>query len=343
MRNALAAKCRTMKGRLLTFEQYSLLSACPELRAAVEYLKTTEGYSHLLSDVDSAQIHRARLEQLLERGVIDAYAKLYTFTTGVERDFFKLMLEEFTIEYLLDAIRATEYNTSKEFYHIPSFIREHSNIDFGRLFNAASREQILFLLKGSEYFDIIAPRIDGAFEEIEAELICAYYKKLIRSLDKLFEGEERSELLSALHTQIDLKNLSVILRMRRFASLTEQTDRVTIDLTRVLPRLIPCFGRLREADISRLCESAMTTEETIEEYSRIAHSPKDELDEKSSTGEFGSRMLCRISKKLSGRSDLAGALGYLTLLRLEADNLIYILEAIRYEMPHDRIIERIIT
>ncbi len=341
-RNALAAKCRTMKGCLLTAEQYSQLASCPELSSAVEYLKTTEGYSALLADAEPSRIHRARLEQLLERGVIDAYAKLYTFTSGVERSFFKLLIEEFTISFLLDAIRATEYDDSMEFYHVPSFIREHSDIDFKRIFLTDSREEILLALRGSEYYDILKPRINGSFEEIEAELICAYYKKLIKSLKKLFKGEEQKQLLTAIHTRIDLKNLSVILRMRRFAIITGETERVSIDLTRVLPRLIPCFGRLKESDIIRLCEGQLTVEETIAEYSALAHRPEAELDENSSTGEFGSRLIYSSSKKLASRSTLACALGYLTLLRLEADNLIYILEAIRYKMPKEQMIKRII-
>ena len=344
-RDALAAKCRSMKGRLLTKEQYFALAGQPGLPEAVEYLKSSTAYSQLLADAEPTHIHRARLEQLLEKNLLDAYAKLYTFTSGNERKFFGLLIEEFTINYLLDAIRATDYDDSMEFYHIPSFIREHSKIDFTRIFRTDSKEEILAALKPSDYYDTLAPVMNDqtSFGDIESELVRAYYKKLMKKIPGLFSGEELCDILGAVHSRIDMINIAVILRMRRFRTLRGDSDSVSLELTEVFPRLIPIFGRLRESDISELCSANLSVADTISRFCEIERRPVFELDENSSTGEYGSRLIFARSKKLAGKSSAAAALGYLTLLGTETDNLIYILEALRYGLSKDSICAKLIV
>ncbi len=342
-REALTAKCRTMKGRLLSKDQYLALAARQSLPDAVAFLASTEGYSKIFADVDPNRVHRARLEQLLERNIIDAYSKLYTFTSGSEREFFGLLIEEFTITCLLDAIRATEYDDSMDFYPVPNFIREHSAIDFSRIFRTDSRDEILAALSGTEYHETLEGMIDGSFEDIESALLRAYYKKLVKKTGKLFSGVEQKEILGAIHAKIDIINISIILRTRRFRALDEGRDNVRLEVTEVFPRLIPIFGKFRESDIKDLCTADLTVDQTMAGYlTRMRRSP-DELDEKTSTGEYGTRLIYANSKKLSRGSTLACALGFLTLLRVECDNLIYILEAIRYGIPAERIVPKIIV
>lgn len=343
--DALSAKCRSMKGRLLTKDQYIALSSRSGIPEAVEYLKTSTVYSALFADIDPLRIHRARIEQLLEKNLLAAYTKLYTFTSGSERKFFSLLIEEFTINSLLDAIRATQYDDSMDFYHIPRFIREHSNIDFPRIFKTSSKEEMLAALKNTEYYDVLKNSLNdsSSFEYIEFELIRAYYKKLIKNVNTLFIKDEQKDILDAIHMRIDISNISVILRMRRFNSLRGKSDSAPLELTDVFPKLIPIFGRLRESDISELCAENISVFETIERFSKIVRRPPDELDEKNSTGEYGSKMIYGKSKKLSSKNSIASALAYLMLLRTETDNLIYIFEALRYEIPKERIIEKLIV
>ena len=344
-RDALAAKCRSMKGRLLTREQYYALAAQPGLPEAVEYLRSTAAYSALLSDVEPTRVHRARLEQLLERELLDAFVKLYTFTSGNERKFFGLLIEEFTINCLLDAIRATEYDDSMEFYHIPKFINEHSNIDFARIFQTDSKEEILEALRGTEYYDILSPVMSSqaSFADIESELTRAYYKKVEKKLPKLFSGEELADITNSFHSRVDIINIAVILRMRRFRTLRGESDSAPLELTEVFPRLIPIFGKLRESDISALCAEDLSVADTIKRFCEIERRPVEELDEKTSTGEYGTKMTFTKSKKLASKNSTAAALGYLNLLRVETDNLIYILEALRYGLPKERITDKLIV
>ncbi len=344
-RDALAAKCRSMKGRLITKDQYFALAAKSGIPDAVEYLKSTAAYSGLLADVEPTRVHRARLEQLLERNLLDAFVKLYTFTSGNERKFFGLLIEEFTINCLLDAIRATEYDDSMDFYHIPNFINDHSKIDFSRIFRTDSKEEILDALKGTEYYDTLAPVMNdqASFDDIESELTRAYYKKAAKRIPELFSGDELADILASFHSRVDIINIAVILRMRRFRTLRGESDSTPLELTEVFPRLIPIFGKLRESDISSLCAEDLSVAETIERFCGIEHRPVEELDEKTSTGEYGTKMTFARSKKLAGKSSAAAALGYLNLLRVETDNLIYLFEALRYGLSKERITERLIV
>ena len=346
--DAVTAKCRCLIGKLLTREQYSALASQKTLAGAVAYLKDETSYSDLLADIEPANIHRARLERLLESRLVDVYIKLYTFTSGPERLFIGHLLEELEIRYLLDAIRATEYDDSMEFYSIPAFIRSHTMIDFARIFRTDSREEILEALRGTDYYDLLSPLLStekSSFSEIEAEINRNYYKKLMTKYTEVFDKDQRTRIRAAISARIDLLNLSVILRIRRFKALQAGVDRIKLDFTGVLPLLIPQFGRLRETEIISLCSDELTLDETIDRFAKLYKKPAELFGEQNATGNYGSAFLYRLSRGMATRSKPSFDIvfGYLSLIRFENDNIIYTLEALRYGVPEEKIEASIIA
>lgn len=344
---AVRAKCRCLIGRLLTREQYVTLANKSSLADAVIYLKEETAYSDVLENVEAAHIHRTRLEQLLENHLLNAYIKLYTFTSGAERKFIGSLLEEYELRYLLHAIRASKYDDSMESYIIPQFIRERSNVDFLNTYKACSGAELLDALSGTEYYELLYPLLTAEklnFAAIEAELLRNYYKKLLESAAATFSGDERKRISDAIKTKIDLANLSVILRLRRFGALREGKERVKLDITAVLNLLIPFFGRLSEADIISLCQEELSIEETIDRVAALFKKPGTLFGEQTSTGVYGSAFLFGQAKKLASarKPSFDIVLGYLLLLRFETDNIIYILEALRYGVAAQNIEDRII-
>ncbi len=340
--DAVSAKCRCLIGKLLTREEYSALASQKTLAGAVAYLKEETSYSDLLSDIEPANIHRARLEQLLEGRLVDVYIKLYTFTSGPERRFIGHLLEELEIRYLLDAIRATEYDDSMEFYSIPPFIRSHTTIDFARIFRTDSKAEILEALRGTEYYELLYPLLSdnkSRFSQIEAEINQSYYKKLMTSYTDHFDKDQKKRIRAAISARIDLLNLSVILRIRRFKTLNEGFDRVKLDFTAILPLLIPIFGRFGESEIVSICSDELTLDETLDRFAELYRKPVGLFYEQNATGNYGSAFLYRMSRGMatSSKPSFDIVFGYLSLIRFENDNIIYILEALRYGVPQEKI------
>ena len=346
--DAVTAKCRCLIGKLLTREQYSALASQKTLAGAVAYLKEETSYSELLSDIEPSNIHRARLEQLLESRLVDVYIKLYTFTSGSERLFIGHLLEELEIRYLLDAIRATDYDDSMEFYSIPPFIRSHTTIDFARIFRTDSKEEILDALRGTEYYELLSPLLSNSksrFSEIEAEINRNYYKKLMTKYTEVFDKEQRKRIRAAISARIDLLNLSAILRIRRFKTIQAGTERIKLDFTGILPLLIPQFGRFGEQEIISICSDELSLDETIDRFAALYKKPPELFGEQNSTGNYGSAFLYRLSKGMatSAKPSFDIVFGYLSLIRFENDNIIYTLEALRYGVPEDKIEASIIV
>ncbi len=66
--------------------------------------------------------------------------------------------------------------------------------------------------------------------------------------------------------------------------------------------------------------------------------------ERTSTGEYGSALLYGQAKKYSNSGpSFDVVLGVLSLKKFEIDNIIYILEALRYGMPEDEIKSAVIA
>ena len=141
-------------------------------------------------------------------------------------------------------------------------------------------------------------------------------------------------------TKIDLMNISCIVRLRRFAALRAGKDRVKLDFTAVLPKLIPAFGKLKEPDIAALCGDEIDIPETIGRFAGLYRKPAEMFTERTSTGEYGSALLYGQAKKYSNSGPV---LGVLSLKKFEIDNIIYILEALRYGMPEDEIKSAVIA
>lgn len=346
--DAVTAKCRCIIGQLLTKEQYMNLISSRTLADAVAYLKDETAYADLLDSVEPSRAHRAHLEQLLENNLLDAYIKLYTFTSGAERRFIGHLMEELELRYLLDAIRATEYDDSMEFYSIPQFIRDHAAIDFKRIFRTSSSAEMLEALKGSEYFDTLYPIMSGdkwSFADVEAALVHSYYKKLITKYASVFSGDQKKRVQAMISEKIDLLNISVILRMRRFNALREGSERVKLDFTTVMPKLIPISGRLREPDVIALCSEELSLDETIERFAALYKKPGKLFAEQNATGEYGSEYLFGQARRLAANPhpSFDVVLGCLSLIKFETDNLIYILEALRYGVAADKIEQSIIV
>lgn len=340
--DALTAKCRCLAGKLLTAEQYAALSEKNSFADAVAFLKEETSYSARLDQVDPSKVRRARLESLLEGDLIDAYAKLYVFASGADRHFIGDLAKEYEIRYLLDAVRATEYDDSMEFYNIPRFIREHSSVDFARIFRTDSKEEILSALSGTEYAEILKPILEtsGApFALIEAELNRSYYKKLVTKYSAVFEKAQRERIRAAISVKTDLMNISCVIRLRRFAALRAGKERVSLDIASVFPLLMPVSGRMKEPDLASLCRDELNIPETIERFASLYKISPELLYGQNPTGEYGSAMLFATAKKAASRSEPSfdAVFGYLSLKRFEIDNIIYILEALRYGMSAESI------
>ena len=354
--HSLTAKCHAMLGRLLTDDDYNKLLTLGSLRDIASYLSGHAVYAEYFSDTSAARMPRRRLEQSVRRALISDYLKLYTFLTGDEKKYIALSMSKFELETLLgiwrsinhrDAGNAESYSAETmavftDNINIFKHYYENTNlVDIALLAAAlenADRDMFAEAIAESKYAHIFENHMNSEvaddFTQLEVFLYNRYYLDLYSSAAK-FSGVTCESLEYVVQVQADLTNLSRISRMiHNFNAPAE----------RVIPMLMPLRGRIRDEDMQIL----MTLTDKKDFYDRLEetyYGKKQSFYGYVTFSEYLTQYLYRYYRSRIWRNDTGFfiAICYLYLKNVEINNIIYLVEGIRYNMPPDQIRAKIIS
>ncbi|MDR0919396.1 MAG: V-type ATPase subunit, partial [Oscillospiraceae bacterium] len=222
------------------------------------------------------------------------------------------------------------------------YLIKKASFDLINLAKAKDFNQLLSGLKGSIYHDIIKDVTvleNGQVDFTECEMkLRSYYQNYIYELaNKGFKGQDRNQLLNIFKVQSDLINIINIYRMKEYFKMSEED---------MLKNILAVKGRL-----STETEQALLTAPNIDTFMKVLS--------KTSYGkglegmkEFEaiyfenklSRLRSRMSKRALATSQSAAVSLYcaMYLLEVEINNIILIIEGIRYEKPQSYLEELII-
>ncbi len=341
---ALVTKCRCMMSSMLSKQDYSELMSCRSVADAASYLAKTPAYSGILAGEDLTRIHRNRLEYLLESDLLDTYLKLYRFSCGTMRLFFARLISDFEIYYLMAEIANVSAQSVMSDLIIPPRLREHSKIDFAAITSATSMSDILAATANSEYYAVLKPFLSSSGQidcaEIETALYNNYYGKMWKKFAPMLQKDEAEQLRHVIGVKADLTNISRIIRLKRFA---RGMGNDSPDYDMIERYLIKFRSRLGRDDIDAMLELD-STEEIIAYIGKVYPGHSDLSEAESANGDYFSVFMSAYSKRLSNsaKPSLLIPYGYLNLKEYEIDNIIYIIEAIRYGIPVSDIEKNII-
>lgn len=335
---ALTAKCRAMMAHLLGPGDYAELEKKKTVPEAAAFLGMFPPYAAVLAEEDLTRMTRARLEHLLERNLFETYVKLYRFTSGSQRKFFLLLISEFELYYILRAIRSVVSGAMPADMLVPDFLQRHSAIDFGALSAASGPHEIVDAVRGS-VFEVSVRRLllenNAAsaidYAEVENLLYNDHYRELCTRYAASLGGEDGALLRDVIQTKADLTNISRVIRIVR---LSEGTGAPPPEYAQIKKYLLTVRKKLRPADIEQLLRRR-TAAEIIAYCAKLYPALSGILSVDTADGDYFSSFMSSYAKKLVRRPlpSLMIPFGYLTLREYEIENIVYIIEAIRYQLP----------
>ena len=94
---------------------------------------------------------------------------------------------------------------------------------------------MLILLRGTKYYDALLkykPVDDKPLDSnmLELEFKHIYYQEYIDTVNKLFKGKKRDDLLTMINTSIELQNITKIYRLKKYFKATPNQIRETLFL-----------------------------------------------------------------------------------------------------------------
>ncbi len=338
--NATIAKARAMWGKRLKEEDYKRLAMCQNVSDVAEYLKSNTYYADAFSDVDLRTVHRGYLESLIRNSARNRYMNLCNFQNLSNLPFFEFYLRKYEIYELMRFVMYMNSGSTEHFIsYVPEFLFKNATFDILALPSARNIDDFFKIIERTPYFSIIKSagldlrgRID--YPRCEVLLRTYYLSELQRIVEKTISGKERDELIAQIKQQVDLINIINSYRLKVFFKMDNES---------VMKHMLPFAGRMKLAQRDELMSSE-NDQEYIDAFSKSIYGRQ--LGNLRST--FFEENINRL-RMVSAKRGLMSAKGVSLclycldfLFDVESDNIVTIIEGIRYKKPYDVIMNYVI-
>ncbi len=331
---AIMAKAKAMYGRRLTPDDYSQMLRKRTVADLAAYLKNETGYGECLKSIQETAIHRGQLENVLRRDLFQRYLRLIRYDSSRGFGFYSYAIMRMEIEQILECIQHLNAGNSEDMItSIPGFLNHYASFDLMKLAQVRTFPQLIDTLKGTSYQQVLIPflRHDGKpidFTASEVALRRHYYNRIDALIDKQFKGKRRDELKVIFDTKAELLNISTIYRLKVYY----HADRKTVE-----EHLMPQRERIGKKTMNQLLE-AKDSHEILTALSSSGYA-------KYVQGDFlfieytSQQIRYYLNKRFIRFSICAPTVlaAYMVLSEIELENIISIIEGVRYGISPENI------
>ena len=329
--SALSAKVHAMYGRRLKAADYEQLMSMHSVEEILLYLRNRPDWGAGLAHM-APPYNRSRIENALRRQYLEEYIRLYGFLRQADREVMRFPVYKTERDEILTAVRRLHTRRHLEdMPPVPDFYCRHSAVDFARLRTAENRDTILSSIQGSIYHAPMqalarSGQAGTGYAGVETLLQSVYYSRMFRQAAKL-KGEAQKLLRRSLSQESDLLNIIHFLRLLRYFP---QEDMQAYAFP------FNFSHRLSES----LIHDLMTAQDYDAAIALLRQSCYAEIFTDSSPEQIEaqySRLIWRFNQAQLHRAapNVYMPIAWLSLKDFELQNLIHIIECIRYNVdPH---------
>lgn len=339
---AVTAKVRAMYGRRISDEQYDELMKRRSVSEIAGYLKSNTHFSAALANINESNIHRGQLEDVLRREVFNSYSRLYRYTNVRGENLFHYVIMEEEIGEILRMVQLLNAGNPQDYIvELPGYLIQGADIPLVELAKVRDFDSLLAVLGDTPYAGIMkrfrpaepSGMIDYA--ACEHEFYSFYFDRMFQMLNKNYTGTTRRELGELLTMRIELLNLSTITRAKFFFRSSPDEIRKWI---------FPYRYKLTKRILSDLIE-ADGVDQLRKVFKETTIGRKLENHEFTYIENYTDRLKYYISRHYMYFSTNASVSFYAFVLlsQIELNNLISIIEGIRYQISFQEIKKLIIT
>ena len=325
--NAILAKARAMYGKRLTEADYKQLMECRSVPEVASYLKTRTSYKTALTGLDENDVHRGQLEPMLKQNIYYDIFALSRYAKDQSLIFSDFAIAEMEIEQIIRCLTLVNIGRPDEYvYSMPLSMGKFAKINLEALTKVRSYDDVLEVLSGTKYFSALQKfeKVDIAL--LEAELYNQNYGTVMAVIDSSKKGRDREELKDTFSALLDFRNVSRIIRLKKYFNYSE---------SRIRPLLIP-YGKLSQKTVSELCSAGSSKE--VFELTRKTYlgrlMSKLQYNDSSQMTNALICMYCTHHLRLSPNPTIV-MISYIYLMEIELKNIINIIEATRYGLSAD--------
>lgn len=328
--NAVKTKVITKRGRIFKKEFFDKILECSDLDSLIDCLKNTDETKKMFDGVNFDDIHRGKLEILVNRFKTMEMETLFYYFSGEYKEFVKALLMEFEIKDLILVLR--KLNSEEDFERIkPRFIHSKlfSSISFEKILSSNTIYEFVSNLKGTPYYyalrNVSLEDVRNNEFYIEMKLFLVLYNT-IKSKLKLLKGKDYETAKDIIGTKVDLLNICWIYRAIKFYK---------ISTSEMIMYSLDGGKKITYNNLKKLCNS-----ESAEEFKKIVKNDLkyDFLD--NVTDEqidiMADKYLYNYLRR-KNYDDIGSVISFIYLLDIFVNDLTTIIEGIKYKVPRQKI------
>ena len=332
--NAIIAKTRAVFGKRLTVLEYNELLACQTVNDVASYLRDNTEYRDIFEGKSDTVYHRGKLEIYLRERLFKQYAVLCKYDLSNDIKFFRTVIVHGEIEQLLHCVRLLKFGHPEEYLFIlPDFFNHHTKLDLYKIAQIKSYKELIEATSNTVYSKILSPFLNDSdtveFTAVENALYNYYYSFIHAMIERHTSGSLHSELKKIFGMRADLHNIAHIMRLKKYYNASPDYIRSLI---------IPYRHSINNERLEYLI-NAESADEVFDYLKKskyglsLENYPFIYIEDTVRHIEYNAykRML-----RLTANSVTALA-AYIFLAEVEMQNLINIIEGIRYGLPPSEI------
>lgn len=333
--NAIITKAKSLYSDRLTEEDYVELLKFNTVPEIVGYLKRNNKYSNTLSDIDEFSMHRGQLENLIKKSYFDNLTKLVKFVSTKDRKFYELDMIRREIEIVLSSIRSIiSANIESSIRDLPLFFRKHASFDIEELTKSMTMNELLAALKNTRYYNLVLPYYKNnpaeiRYTDIEHNLYMKYHDIVLERINKYYKGKLHRQLMDLYQSKVEVENIIKIYRLRKFYK-ADETD--------IMQALITDRVRMRKDKLLALIRLE-NPDEILKYMSESEYSEFVDQDDYVYIEYQAERIKYNVSRRYMFFSTYPPIVytAFLFLNQIEQNNIINIIEGIRYDIDKEDI------
>ena len=324
---AVTAKARAMFGRRLRRADYEKMGAMKSVSDVADYLRAHADWGRALEAVDTAALHRDRLEALLRRHSFAHFLRLFNYVGHEDRFILRYPVLSAEMEQIMRVMQLAASGRSGEYIlSLPESFRRFSRIRYHLLTSVRTYDDLLEAAKYTDFYPALQKLrpADGAFPpyyQVETQMR-RYYHRSFAGLLRGKTGSAWGLLREAVGMQADWENITAAERvLGYYPSL----------LPDIFQYLVPAGAHLRQAEIRAIVslEDAGGLRELLK---KTPYGPFLAGREEDSLERIGQICLMSFYRRqmASGVPSVFMSIAYINLYQNELRNLIRTIESVRY-------------
>lgn len=256
--------------------------------------------------------------------------KVFHYVGRKELPFYKFLITKMEIGEVLSCIRLLNAGRADEYLlTLPAFFAKHSSFDLYALAKVKNFDELLKLLKPTQYYEILKKYDPSEGEKIdiikiEIEFNKLYYGKVLDIIDNTFSSEVKTQIKDSFGMQIDLSNITDIIRLKKYFSAKS-------DYIRTL--LLPYYFKVNRAALENIME-APDAETAWQAACNTYYGTQFKKYDFEFVENYAQQIMFQYHKQLFMFTSSApvAVTSFLQLKNIEIQNIIHIIEGIRYSL-----------